>query len=696
MMRNRYFLAFILTITSFGAMAQRDFFKTPYQISEGTKDVGSTVVTYRTARHAMAGVADSSINYVNLNGEWSVRFFDDAAKVRASDLDRGNDLKKDWKLTKLPLAWQMNGSGAAIFADEAYDFLSKPPVLGAPLKMPVGGKTALYARDFTVPFDFMDRMLYLTIGASRGRTTLYINGQRVGFATDSKSPAQYDITPYVSRGQNRVVLQIEQYSGASWVENQQMWRLSGANRDIFILAQPKIRMRDFMVRTSLDPTYQNGLLETALLLKTELLNPHTVTVYYDFYGPDGALVAQNSREVNLGLRAEDTVRFTTSIMGVKKWNAETPNLYTILYRVKREGRFTEYGAVKAGFLSVETKDKQLLVNGVAPVIKGVNFEEFDPRTGNVLSKDKVRQELLRMRLMGVNAIRTGGYPLPSFFYELTDSIGFYVVDVANIDASGLENSTRKGRSVANDPAWKDVFVQRAVAVYERSENNPSVIAVALGENAGNGYCMYQSYMAIKARNGDRVVIYDGAGAEWNTDVVCPLYPTVADLAKLKVQQPIIASRVSFDKAYWNTKGVQGAFMDRWCDPSITASAPVYYEELTNDYRLKKRDDGAQKLGSVEDHEKQISDLFSAVEITTKDAAKGIYTIENRMQYSDLNQFKITCSTMSGGKIVKTTPILINCPAGATAEITIPGASVISSTKELLFEVGDIYKVLFTR
>lgn len=696
MMRSRYFLAFILAVTSVGAMAQRDFFKTPYPISHGTKDVGSRVVTYRSAAHAMAGVADSSVNYVDLNGQWSVRFFDDAGKVREADLDRGNDLKKDWKSVKLPLSWQMNGEGAAVFADKAYGFLSKAPVVGAPLKMPTSGKTALYARDFTVPFDFLDRMLYLTIGASSSRTTLYINGQMVGFATDSKNPAQYDITPYVSRGQNRVVLQVEQYSGASWVENQRMWRLSGVNRDIFILAQPKIRMRDFMVRTSLDPTYQNGLLETALLLKTELLNPHTVTVYYDFYGPDGALVAQNSREVNLGMRAEDTVRFTTSIMGVKKWNAETPNLYTILYRVKREGRFTEYGAVKTGFLSVETKGNQLLVNGIAPVIKGVNFEEFDPRTGNVLSKDKVRQELLRMRLMGVNAIRTGGYPLPSFFYELTDSIGFYVVDVANIDASGLENSTRKGRSVANDPAWKDVFVQRAVATYERSENNPSVVAVALGENAGNGYCMYQGYLAIKARNRDRVVIYDGAGAEWNTDVVCPLYPSIEDLTKLKVLQPIIASRVSFDKAYWNIKGVQGAFVDRWRDPSITASAPVYYEELTGDYRLKKRDDGTQKLGSVEDHEKQISDLFLDVEITTKDAVKGIYTIENRMQYSDLNQFKITCSTMSGGKVVKTTPILINCPVGATAEITIPGASVISSTKELLFEVGNIYKVLFTR
>lgn len=690
----RYLLALALCSTCAGSFGQSRLFISPYTPQGGLRDAGSTIVTYRNQRSAMAGVADSSASYVNLNGDWKVKFLPSVAKVSPADLAQKNDLAQGWKAVTLPVSMEIGGSGTeAVFADKAYDFLDKPLPKGASIDIPNGGLTALYARDFTVPFDFLDKQLFLNIEGSRGKTTVFVNGQQVGFATNSKNQAQYDLTKFVSRGLNRLVLQVERFSGASWVENQQMWRLSGVNRNIFLLAQPKLRMRDFLVRTSLDPTYKNGLLEAALLLKTEQLNPHKVTVYYDLFAPDGKLVAQNSRETQIGLRVEDTVRFTTSIMNVQKWNAETPHLYTILYRVKREGRFTEYATVKVGFRQVEIDGKELLVNGVSPKIKGVNFEEFDDVTGNVISEQNTLAALKKMRLMGINAIRTGGYPLPSFFYDMTDSLGFYVVSVANVDASGLDNSLGKGRSVANDPAWKAIFAERAIAAYEQVKNKPSVVAIGLGQDAGNGYCMYNAYNAIKARDNNRIIVYDGAGAEWNTDVVCPLYPSIEDLKKLTVVQPIIPSRVKFDKRYWNTKDVQGAFIDRWVSPEITATVAGGKAILTNDYKIEKR---AVKLGSAVDNEDQILELFAPIVITTVDAAKGVYEIENRMQYSDLKEFKVKCSIVSNGKIAKTIILDVACPAGGKAQITIPGASVISATRELLFEVGDIFKVIFSR
>lgn len=688
------FMLMLAPITTFG---QGKGFKAPYVPSENVREASSLLVTYRNQRSAFAAIADSSASYVNLNGDWRVKFVDNVSKVSATDVARGNEFKTGWSGVQLPISMQVGGQGSgAIFADKAYDFLSKPGATDIPTNMPSSGVTALYARDFTVPFDFLDKQIFLNIDGSRGKTTVFVNGRQVGFSTNSKNLAQFDITTFVERGLNRLVLQIEKFSGASYIENQQMWRLSGVNRDIFVLAQPKVRMRDYLVRTSLDPTYKNGLLETALLLKTEQLNPHKVTVFYDLFGPDGALVAQNSRDVELGMKREDTVRFTTSIIDVKKWNAETPKLYTILYRVKREGRFTEYGTVKVGFRKVEIKNQELLVNGKAPQIKGVNFEEFDSKTGNVLNPADVVQQLKKMRLMGINAIRTGGYPLPSFFYNITDSLGFYVISIANADASGLENSLRKGRSVANDPSWKNIFVARAVAAYEQVENNPSVIAVGLGENAGNGYCMYQAYLAIKARDKDRVVVYDGADAEWNTDIVCPLYPTIEQLKKRSVLQPIIASRVTFDRAYWNTKGVQGAFIDRWVSPDIDVAIAGGTSKLTNQYRLEKLPSGALNLSSAVKSEEAITAEFSPIRIVVKDAAKGLYEIENRLQYTNLNEFKVTCSIVSNGKVAKTITIPFHCPAGAKADIVIAGASVISATREIVFEIGDIYKLIFSR
>lgn len=678
-MKNIFLIALFALFCSISS-AQRLTYEDPYQISKNELNASTVFTTYRNLQAALDNESAKSENYTSLDGEWKVKFFDSEKQITDKDFERMNPLM-GWRGITLPLAWQMNGHGDAVYSDNAYPFLKEVPKV---ITIPESGG-ALYARDFTVPFDYMDKVLYITIGGASSKVTLYINGIEVGFSTDSRNPAQFQITKFVERGLNRIVLKVDQYSGGSWVENQTGWRLSGLNRGIYMLAQPKIRVRDYLVRTTLDPTYSNGLLETALLLKSELLNPHMVTVYYDLYDRRGKLVNQASRDVQIGMRGEDTVRFTATIMNVDKWTAENPSLYTLIYRVKREGRFTEYIARKVGFRNVEIRDKKFLINGFAVQFRGVNLEEYDPKTGNTLTEQTVLGELYKMKQLGINAIRTGGYPLPSFFYEMADSIGFYVVSTANIDASGLANTLRKGGSLSNDPQWKNVFVDRAIATYERGKNNPSIVAWALGESAGNGYNMYKAYEAIKERDTLRAVIYDGAGAEWNTDVVCPLYPSVDALRKLRVEQPIIASRVEFDPKYWKLETTQGAFIDHWRTPSIDVSG-VNYVFLSNYYKRNKESNGQVKLSSAEAHIKEIGQLFAPFRVERVSNKSDMVRITNLMQTGNLNFFTISHSNKSlfgkGGWV--TLPEL-DCKAGESVEVKIPG-------KDVVLKIGNIFTV----
>lgn len=675
----------LILVGAVSASAQRLTHIAPYAISQGEVGAGTTLTTYRSMAAAVDNVSTKSENYTLLSGEWRMKYVESSDLVKESDLSRMASIAS-WSSVELPGSWQMTGLGQAVYSTQAYPFLrAKPTTSNEKLSMPAS-PAVLYARDFTVPFDYMDKVLYLTVGAASSKVTLYVNGQKVGFSTDSRNPAQFEITKFVERGLNRITLQVDQFSGASWVEDQAAWRLSGINRDIYILAQPRIRMRDYLVRTTLDPTYTNGLLETSMLMKSELMNPHKITVYYDLYDRHGKLVNQASRDVEIGFKGEDTIRFTATIMGVEKWTAETPSLYTLIYRIKRDGRFTEYIARRIGFRNLEIKDDRFLINGYAEQFRGVNFEEFSPVTGNVLTPQYVWTELMKMKRLGINAIRTGGYPLPSFFYDMTDSIGFYVVSTANIDASGLNNSLSRGGSLANNPAWRDVFVDRAIATYERGKNSPSIVAWALGEDAGNGYNMYQAYLAIKARDTSRPVIYSGADAQWNTDVVCPLYPKVETLRKLRVQQPVIASRVEFDPAYWTLKNTQGAFIDRWVEPSIKVPG-VKYAQLGADYRLSPRSDGRVECSSAEKHLSRIEELFAP--IVVERVGKNILKITNRMQRANLSYFPMRYSAkpiigiLGDAQWESLAPV--DCEPGQTVEIKLSSTAIV-------FEIGNLYSI----
>lgn len=677
---KRTFFNILLLTSSYVALSQG-------VTSENKELPRSSFMSYRSAQQALEDDIAKSNNYLSLSGEWLFGAATDVSKIAMP----GGELPGMQKIV-IPAAAELNGFSQAIYSAKAYPFLKS-----APQKVFKVGNTKselFFVRDFSIPFDYTDRALFLHIGAANSAVTLYINGEKVGYSTDSRNPAEFDISKFIVQGRNRIVLSVDRYCEGSFLEDQSQWRLMGLNRHVYIFAQPKIRVRDFLVRTTLDPTFKNGMLETALLLKTQLLNTHKVTVYYDLFDPNGELVNQNSKEIEVGLRGEDTVRFSATILNVKQWNAETPNLYTIAYRIQREGRFTEYVTLKAGFRTVEIANGKLLINGKEPKIKGVNYAEFSPTLGNVLTRDEMLESITQMKFAGINAIRTDGYPLPADFYDICDLMGIYVCDVANINAQGIGTSTSKGETLANDPAWLNDFLYRVNNTYERNKSHTSVIMWALGDNAGNGYNMYEAFLMLKAKESSRPITYNGASLAFNSEIFCPDFMTSPELTKIvptMSRQPIIFSRCPFDAEIWESPMVQGGFIERWAEPSITSHAK--FAELSDNYKLTERSNGTVSLPSAQKQLDQIRDCFVSVGVRQIDSKT--YEFENRLDYANLNEMKIIFQSFKNGKEIFHGQINVDAAPGAISKTILPN-KIVKSCDHTIITVGNIAKYEFKK
>lgn len=496
--------------------------------------------------------------------------------------------------------------------------------------------------EFVVPFEFMDKALYLNVGATNDAATIFINDKEVGKRTDSKLNAEFNISKFVDRGLNRIKIVIAPEKDALKIE--QSDKPAKPLDDVFVFAQPKIRIFDITTRTSLDPTYKNGLLEIALLLKTELLNPHEVTVFYDLYDREGKLVNQASKDVMIDMKTQDTVRFTATIMDVHKWSHEDPYLYTVEFRIKREGRFTETMWRKVGFRTIETSNKKLIINGNDTKITGINAEMMPKLIDLSVPHEAMAKELEAVKLTGINAVRTP-FPLKKNFYEVCDSLGLYVFETANINARNTSKSTMKGGTLANDPAWRDIFVERAVNTYERSKVHPSVIAVGLGSDAGNGYNMYQAYNAVRKRDNTRLIVYNDAQSEWNTDI------NMYEIDPMAVQPTILAKADNFN----DLNNIAGAFL------------------IKNGQTMEQLD-------------KFLDGQLNAVTMEDVNPQKGIFKFTNNLKNTNLNQLSCKYSIYnSAGKEVKMGNIILNLEPGQSIEVEIPGAY----GKQIIITIGKV-------
>lgn len=536
--------------------------------------------SYASESSALADNREGSEFFHSLNGKWMFHWAARPADRPYYFFKDNYDTRK-WDLVDVPSNWELNGYGIPIYVNAGYPFEMNPPYIHHE-NNPVGS----YKREFRVPPLWNNREIFVHFGAVSSAFYLWINEHFVGYSQGSKTPAEFNISPYLKEGKNTISAEVYRWCDGSYLEDQDFWRLSGITRDVYLYSTNKVHIRDFFLKGDLDSAYQDGFFSAAV----ELRNFDTPD---STYRVEVALLDQNktlySEEKPVSVHTTiHRLEFADTVAGIQSWSAEDPRLYTVLLALKNEkGRVIEAISHQIGFRRVEIKDQQLLVNGVPVYLKGVNLHEHHDVTGHVVGEETMRLDILRMKSNNINAVRTSHYPQPERWYELCDQYGLYLIDEVNIESHGMGYSP--DITLADKPEWLAAHLDRTMRAIERDKNHPSVIIWSLGNEAGDGHNMLATYNWIKSRDPGRPVQYERAEkmthtTARHTDIWCPMYAPIEYMERYALNpdhdRPLIqceyahamGNSVGNLQDYWDVIEkypiLQGAFIWDWVDQGI--------------------------------------------------------------------------------------------------------------------------------
>jgi len=468
--------------------------------------------------------------YRSLNGDWkyhySANFSQRISGFWTPDFDDAN-----WPLIPVPSNVEMSGYGIPIYVNIRYPWTwhgiePNPPFI--PEDEPNNSINA-YRRTFTVPKEWSGRHVFLTFDGVNSFFFLWINGQKVGIGKDSRTPVEFDITRFLTPGQNLLALENFRWSDGSYLEDQDMWRMSGVFRDVYLWSPPAEHIRDFEVKTELDQQYRDARLKILVHLTNYASDSKEIVLKAELWDPVGKAVLVPTVQKHVGAGEEISVESITSVPNPLKWSAETPNLYKLLLSLEdASGKILEVIPVNVGFRKVEIREGNLLVNGQRILIKGVNRHEFDPDRGQAITVEGMEKDIQVMKRFNVNTMRCSHYPNQPAWYDLCDRYGIYLIDEANIESHGMGYDAK---TLARNPDWADAHMNRTIRMVERDKNHPSVIIWSLGNEAGDGPNFEADSKWIHQRDPSRPVHYEGAGRNPHTDIVCPMYPRPSELGR---------------------------------------------------------------------------------------------------------------------------------------------------------------------
>ena len=367
----------------------------------------------------------------------------------------------------------------------------------------------MFSCTFKFPFAWIDRQFFLRVESVTSSYEVRMNRQTIGYSQDGRTPAEFDLTAHAVEGNNTLELLVYANGAARKIEESAQAEVPPAiTGRTFIVSQPRVRVRDFEIETRMEEN--NALFSLGIMMKSHLLNVKEYEIFYELLAPGGTVIANGRRTARFEMQQEDTVRFFANIPNVQPWSEETPRLYTLQIRTKYEGRFGEYFAIPIGFRQITMKNGQVLLNG-----NPIAFHAVDFTVPNDAKES--RAQLAALKKNGVNAIRVTGYPAQPDLLQICDELGIYLCNQANVNTIQEGDSITRGGNPSNDPVWRDACVERALAMYHTSKNHPSVILFSIAEDAANGFCLYESYLALKKLEKSRPIIYPNAGGQWNSD-----------------------------------------------------------------------------------------------------------------------------------------------------------------------------------
>ena len=461
-----------------------------------------------------------SMNYLSLDGTWKFNWVANADE-RPTDFYKTDLDDSKWKNIQMPGNWEMLGYGQPEYVNVGFawrgHFDQQPPAV--PTK---DNHVGSYRREINIPANWDGKRVIAHFGSVTSNIYLYVNGQFAGYAEDSKVAAEFDITPFLKKGKNLIAFQSFRWCDGSWCEDQDFWRLSGPARENYLYARSKEhRLLDVRVETELKNNYKDGALNITAKLQGNTL------AYFGLYDPDGKeVIVTGTDNVRNGV-----AKYQLRVKNVRKWSAETPNLYTLVVSpIQNGGMYSPYEIiqVKVGFRKVEIKNKQLLVNGQPVLLKGANRHEMDPDAGYNVSEKRMIQDIMMMKRLNINAVRTCHYPDDPRWYDLCDKYGLYVVAEANQESHGFQYGDD---AAAKKPEFAKQIMERNQHNVSMFYNHPSIITWSLGNETVMGDNFIQAYNWIKSQDKTRPVQYEQAHRGAGTDIFCPMYYPVSACEK---------------------------------------------------------------------------------------------------------------------------------------------------------------------
>ena len=685
------------------ASSDLPYWKDIQTVSVNREAPRSAFMTYADREQAATMKYEQSPYYQLLNGTWKF-YYVDSYKQLPEDITSTTSLD-EWKDIQVPGNWEVQGFGTAIYTNHGYEFQPRNP---QPPALPEQNPVGVYRREITVPADWDGRDIYLHIAGAKSGCYVYVNGKEVGYNEDSKNPAEYLINDYLQPGKNVLTLKIFRWSTGSYLECQDFWRMSGIERDVFLYSQPKASVNDFRITSTLDDTYKNGIFRLTIDLKNHQTNTANLAVSYTLVDKDGKTVSESEQTVSVPSDKLSTVNFQQQLPDVQTWTSEAPNLYKLFMTVKENGKVTEVIPYHVGFRRIEIKEIDqkagngknyvvLLVNGQPIKLRGVNIHEHNPETGHYVPEELMRKDFELMKRHNINTVRLCHYPQDRRFYELCDEYGLYVYDEANIESHGMYYDLRKGGTLGNNPEWLKPHMYRTINMFERNKNYPSVTFWSLGNEAGNGYNFYQTYLWVKEADKDimnRPVNYERAQWEWNSDMYVPQYPSAGWLEQIGQRgsdRPVAPSEYAHAmgnstgslwdqwKAIYKYPNLQGGYIWDWVDQGILThdenGRPFW--AYGGDFGTNMPSDGNFCCNGIVSPDRTLHPAMNEVKYAHQyvgfepvDLSKGIFKVQNRYYFTNLKKYMITYQVKANDKVIRNGKVSLDIAPQESQELTV--------------------------
>ena len=641
------------------AFAQQPEWQDPNVNAINRAAMHTNYFAYESEQAALKGCRLASDNYMTLNGTWKFNWVQNADQ-RPTDFYKVDFNDKGWDNIQIPGVWELNGYGDPIYVNVGYPWRSQyknnPPYVPT-----VNNHVGTYRKEIELPADWKGRQIMAHFGSVTSNMYLWVNGKFVGYSEDSKLEAEFDLTKYLRPGKNIIAFQVFRWCDGTYLEDQDFFRYSGVGRDCYLYTRTANHIEDIRITPDLDAQYKDGTLQIDIQMKGK----GTV---------DLKLLDKEGKEVTTAqVKGSGKQTASMTVSNPAKWTAETPNLYTLVANLQENGKIIESIPVKVGFRKIELKNGQILVNGQAVLFKGADRHEMDPDKGYVVSRERMIQDIKRMKELNINAVRTCHYPDNNLWYDLCDEYGIYVVAEANIESHGMGYGDE---TLAKNPLFAKAHLERNQRNVQRGYNHPSIIFWSLGNEAGFGPNFEACYKWIKAEDKTRAVQYEQAGTNEYTDIFCPMYysyESCENYSKGNIDKPLIQCEYAHAmgnsqggfKEYWDLvrkyPKYQGGFIWDFVDQSArwyTKDGKEFYGYGGDFNRYDASDNNFQNNGLISPdrvpnpHAHEVGYIYQNIWVKPVDLQKGEISIYNENFFRDLSDFYAEWQLLANGEVLQ--------------------------------------------